>query len=123
MPTKLSVTISTELRHALEEAREDSVDKRSIYRKHTLSSEVEELLRIGLGARASGNYITLKIDDGLWAWLSAYVAGIGLAGSMEDTIIYFMRQQLLDVHKSKEFMRLMAPHLPQSIQKALGLVL
>lgn len=117
---RLTVSISADLRRQIEEAREDSTFKKTIFRKHSLSVEVEELLRIGLKARAGGNFLTLHLDDGIWAWLNAYVQGVGLAGSLEDTAIYFIRQGIIDAHKSRHFLERMRPHLPPTIQKAIS---
>lgn len=118
--TRLSVSISPDLRRQLEEARQDSDWKKSVFRTHTLGAEVEELLRIGLKARAGGNFITLQMDDGIWAWVTAYQAGYGnLWGSLEDCVISMIRAQIILATEKPSIAAMVLPHLPPSIQEAM----
>lgn len=112
MSKRLSVQLSDGLRHALEEAREAS--------GRTLTAEVEARLRQSLDARGSDRLLLLQFDEGLWAWLTAHVAGIGIPGGLEDTAVFMIRTQIIEDSKSEAFRKMMLPHLPRSIQLALG---
>lgn len=83
------------------------------------SALVEFALRLALNSRASDNYLLLRLDEGLFAWLKAHVNGIGIAGGMEETAIFMIRSAIIEDHKSDSFFCLMYPHLPEKVQIAL----
>lgn len=68
--------------------------------------------------------IRLTIDDGLAAYLRAWVNGIGFAGDERETIIYLLRSKINDdfTHRNADgqrvFRDMMFPWLPKDIQAA-----
>jgi hypothetical protein len=109
--SRVSVNLTDGLRSDLQEACEKS--------GRTLTAEIEARLRDSLGSVASHNLLLLRIDDGLWSWLTAYVKGIGMVGSrIEDVAIWHIRSGVIKDHDADSYFLAMYRHLPESIQNA-----
>lgn len=105
---QLSVRISRSLRSQLEQRREAS--------GRSLSLEVEAQLRRALRAKPSNGMILLPVDDGLLAWLEASAGDI--FGDLEQTAVYLLRSGLLDLIKSENWRRSIAPRLREPYRSA-----
>ena len=107
---RLAVTISSSLRHQLEDAREKS--------GYTLSGEVEARLRDSLNSKSSDGLILLRTDAGLIAWLRALdeVRFHGL--NFEGTVEYLLRSAMLDMSDSDAWYAMIVDRLPEPWRSA-----
>lgn len=105
---RLSITLSPSLAHRLELEREAS--------RRTLSAEIEAQLRRALKAPEGEELLLLRIDDGLLAWLKAFVAGPGFFGNLEQTAIYLLRSALQELVQNDNWFAGTVPHLPEPIR-------
>lgn len=103
----LTITVSPELRRLIEEAAERN--------GQTLKAEVEGRLRWSLAHFTGDEIITLKIDSGLMAWLRAYVHGCSIAGDLQATVVFIVRNYLWERIESRDYFR-MVPLLPEPIR-------
>lgn len=62
--------------------------------------------------------LTLKLDRGLYAWLSAYARGVSLWDGIEDTAVALIRDGIIKASSSDVFAAAMIPYLPKDIRKS-----
>lgn len=110
MKARISMSISPSLRHRLEEAREKS--------GRSLSQEVEARLRLSFRQCDGDELVLLKVDSGLMAWFRAFVAGPGFFGNLQQTLIYFLRCQLIELMEHDCWYGPTVPLLPEPMRTA-----
>lgn len=62
--------------------------------------------------------LTLKLDRGLYAWLTAYANGVSLWNGVEDTAVALIRDGIISASSSDVFTAAMLPLLPKDIRKS-----
>jgi hypothetical protein len=57
--------------------------------------------------------LLLKVDSGLLGWLKAFVAGPGFFGDLQQTAVYLLRSQFLEMMEHDVWFAPTVPHLPE----------
>ena len=105
---RTAITLSRSLRHRLEEARERS--------GRTLSEEIEAQLRRAFRQTDGDEFLLLRMDEGLIAWLRAFVAGPGFFGDLNATAVFLIRNNLQEMMRHDCWFAGTVPHLPEPIR-------
>lgn len=81
-----------------------------------LSEEIEARLMVSLDLQGTEHALLLRVDDGLMAWLKAYVKGWSFFGDLNATCVWGLRSWLLEEMKSTAIYGDIAKYLPPTIR-------